>query len=123
MNRRGEERTRRFARALAEWSEAPPRRTPREAADRLRARLAATEAARSRPGGSPARWLLWTLSGAAAAAALVVSLRPFVAEPPAAPHRPAGPVAATAASPDTVIVHELSTGTRVYLTLPAPTPR
>ena len=123
MNRRAEERTKRFARELEAWSETPPRRTPREAADRLRARLAATEGGRSRPAVPPARWLLWTLSGAAAAVALIASLRPFVAAPPAEPYRAVDPVAASAPSPDTVIVHELSSGTRVYVTLPVAAPR
>lgn len=125
MKRRSEEDRREFARALGEWSRQPPNRTAGQAAERLRSQLAAaggSETGRRAP-SLAARRLAWSAAGAVAAIALVVALRP--AAPPAGAPAPGSVTVAAGheASAGTVVVHELSSGTRVYLMLPMPTPR
>lgn len=125
MKRRTEEDRSEFARALGEWSRRPPNRTPVQASERLRAQLAASDTTptRERAPSLAARRLAWSAAGAVAAIALVVALRP--AAPPAnAPGLGSETLAAAGdAASGTVVVHELSSGTRVYLMLPMPTPR
>lgn len=125
MKRTTEEDRREFARALGEWSRQPPNRTPGQAAERFRSQLAATDGSGTggRAPALAARWLAWSAAGTAAAIALVVALRP--AAPPASAPDPGSVAVAFGgdATAGTVVVHELSSGTRVYLMLPMPAPR
>jgi len=118
------ERGSRFVRALRAWSQEPPRRSAREAADRFR--IDAAEAGsrfRARGVPSPARRLAWTAVGLGALVALWATVRVPVESPEAPRSAVDATVRAATSDPDTVVVHELSSGTRVYLFLPSPTAR
>ena len=99
-----DERLERFSEEIGRWSERPPTLTPRQARTRVLARLP-----QSRP--RPA-WRLVAGGAALAATALVVALlvggrrEPVVGPPAAAP-----PVV------QRTIVHQLSSGTQLYIVM------
>lgn len=124
MKRASDEQGSRFARALGAWGQQPPRRSAREAVERFRIEAAEAERGRRESGApAPARWLAWGAVGLGALVAIFAAVRVPTA-PPEAPVATAETAPRTASSdPDTVVVHELSSGTRVYLMLPMPAPR
>ena len=91
-----------FATELRAWAERPARLSPQAARTRVLARLSA-------PGRRPA-WRLIAAGTALAAGAVALALLVGRPQEPAAPPSPV-----PAAAADRTIVHQLSSGTRLYI--------